>query len=115
MEEGVHLAGCRLSGRIPSAGVPRSGCRTPPPISVGGGGSSAANNMVCGLFVLCSFCVSQCMLTVSNALLMSSAIVRYAGLDRVKTVVMVLLNCVFVEWLLLKSCCLEKCGILPVM
>ena len=31
--------------------------------------------MVCGIFVWCSLCVSVCMLTVSNALLMSSATV----------------------------------------
>ena len=38
--------------------------------------------MVCGMFVWCSLCMSVCMLTVSNALLMSSAtvIVRSGGL-----------------------------------
>ena len=35
--------------------------------------------MVCGIFVSCCLCVSVCMLTVSNVLLMSSAtvIVRF--------------------------------------
>ena len=38
--------------------------------------------MVCGMFVWCSLCASERMLTVSNALLMSSAtvIVRSGGL-----------------------------------
>ena len=38
--------------------------------------------MVCGIFVWYSLCVSVCMLTVSNAFLMSSAtvIVRSGGL-----------------------------------
>ena len=31
--------------------------------------------MVCGMLVWCSLCVSDCMLTVSNNLLMSSGIV----------------------------------------
>ena len=57
----------------------------------------------------------MCMVTVSNALLMSSAtvIVRSGGLFRLKSVAMVLfmLCCaVLVEWLLLKPCCVEKCG-----
>ena len=48
--------------------------------------------MVCGMFVLCSLCVSVCMLTVSNALLMSSAtvIVRSGCLFWLKPVAMVL-------------------------
>ena len=48
--------------------------------------------MVCGMFVWCSLCVSMCMLTVSNALLMSSAtvIVRSGGLFWLKPVAMVL-------------------------
>ena len=33
------------------------------------------DNGVCGMFVRCSLCVSVCMLTVSNALLMFSATV----------------------------------------
>ena len=39
-------------------------------------------NVVYGMFVLCSLCVSVCMLTVPNALQMSSAtvIVRSGGL-----------------------------------
>ena len=37
---------------------------------------------VCGMFVWCSLCVSMCMLTASNVLIMSSAtvIVRSGGL-----------------------------------
>ena len=48
--------------------------------------------MVCGMFVLCSLCVSVCMLTVPNALLMSSAtvIVGSAGLFWLKPVEMTL-------------------------
>ena len=60
------------------------------------------------------------MLTVSNDLLMSSAtvIVRSGGLFWLKLVAMVLfLLCsdVLVEWLLLKPCCVELCGVLFVM
>ena len=60
------------------------------------------------------------MLTVSNALLMSSAtvIVRSGGLFWLKPVAMVLLllcSVVLVEWLLLKPCCVEMCGMLFVM
>ena len=38
--------------------------------------------MMCGMFVWCSLCMTVCMLTVSNVLLMSSAtvIVRAGGL-----------------------------------
>ena len=76
--------------------------------------------MVCGMFVLCSLCVRVCMLTVSNALLMSSAtvIVRSGGLFWLKPVAMVLfMLCIAVpvEWLLLKPCCVEMCGMLIVM
>ena len=48
--------------------------------------------MVCGMFVWCSLCVSVCMLTVSNALLMSSpnVIVRSCGLFWLKPVATVL-------------------------
>ena len=48
--------------------------------------------MVCGMFVWGSLCVNVCMLTVSNALLMSSAtvIVRSGGLFGLKPVAMVL-------------------------
>ena len=60
------------------------------------------------------------MLTVSNALLMSSAtvIVRSGGLFWVKPVAMVLFmlwSDVLVEWLLLKPCCVEMCVMLFVM
>ena len=60
------------------------------------------------------------MLTVSNALLMSSAtvIVRSGGLFCLKPVAMVLfMLCIAVlaKWLLLKPCCVEMCGMLFVM
>ena len=56
--------------------------------------------------------VYVCMLTVSNALLMSSAtvIVRSGGLFWLNPVAMVLFmlcSAVLVEWLLLKPCCVE--------
>ena len=46
----------------------------------------------CQMFVWCSLCVSVCMLTVSNALFMSSAtaIVSFGGLLWLKHVAMVL-------------------------
>ena len=57
------------------------------------------------------------MLTVSNALLMSSAtvIVRSGGLFWLKPVAMVLFmlcSVVLVELLLLKPCCVKMCGML---
>ena len=60
------------------------------------------------------------MLTVSNALLMSSStvIVRFGGLFWLNTVAMVLFmlcTAVLIEWLLLKPCCVEMCGMLFVM
>ena len=60
------------------------------------------------------------MLTVSNALLMSSAnvIVRSGGLLWLKPVAMMLFmlcSAVLVEWLLLNPCCVEMCGMLFVM
>ena len=60
------------------------------------------------------------MLTVSNALLMYSAtvIVRSGGLFWLKPVAMVLFmlcSAVLVEWLPLKPCCVEMCGMLFVM
>ena len=56
----------------------------------------------------------------SNVLLMSSAtvIVRSGGLFRLKSVAMVLFmlcSAALVEWLLLKPCCVEMCGMLFVM
>ena len=74
--------------------------------------------MVCGMFVWCSLCVSVCILcilTVSNVLLMSSAtvIVSSGGLFWLKPVAMVLFmlcSAVLVEWVLLKPCCVEMCG-----
>ena len=60
------------------------------------------------------------MLTVTNALLMSSAtvIVRSSSLFWLKPVAMmlfILCSAVLVEWLLLKPCCVEMCGMLFVM
>ena len=60
------------------------------------------------------------MLTMSNDLFMSSVtvIVRYGGLFWLKPVAMVLFmlcSAVIVEWLLLKSRCIEMCGMLFVM
>ena len=60
------------------------------------------------------------MLTVSYAFLMSSAtvIVRSGGLFWLKPVAMVLFmlcSVVLVEWLVLKPCCVEMCGMLFVM
>ena len=60
------------------------------------------------------------MLTVSNALLMSSAtvIVRYTVLFWLKPVAMVLFmlcSAVLLEWLLLNPCCVEMCVMLFVM
>ena len=60
------------------------------------------------------------MLTVSIALLMSSAtvMVRSGGLFWLKPVAMVLFmlcSAVLVEWLFLKTCCVEMCGMLFVM
>ena len=59
--------------------------------------------MVCGMFVWCSLCVSMCILTVLNALLMSSAnvIVRSSSLFWLNPVAMVLFmlcSTVLVEW-----------------
>ena len=78
--------------------------------------------MVCGMFVWCSLCMSVCvcMLTVSNALLMSSAtvIVRSGDLFWLNPVAMVLLmvcSDVLVEWLLLKPCCVQICGLVLVI
>ena len=60
------------------------------------------------------------MLTVSNALLMSSAIVIMRsgdlfGLKPVAMVLFMLCSAVLVEWLLLKPCYVEMCGMLFVM
>ena len=76
--------------------------------------------MVYGMFVWCSLCVSVCMLTVLNALLMSSAtvIVRYGGLFWLNPGAMVLFKLwsdVLGEWFLMKPCCVEMCGMLFVM
>ena len=60
------------------------------------------------------------MLTMSNALFMSSftVIVRSGGLfwsNPVAMVLFMLCSAVLVEWLLLKPCCGEMCGMLFVM
>ena len=60
------------------------------------------------------------MLTVSNALLMSSATlkVRSGGLfwlSPVALVLFMLCTAVLVEWLRLKQCCVKMCGMLFVM
>ena len=60
------------------------------------------------------------MLTVSNALLISSTteIVHFGGLFWLKPVAMVLFMLCsdeLVEWLFLKPCCVEMCGMLCVM
>ena len=60
------------------------------------------------------------MSTVSNDFLMFSAIVivRSCGLFWLKPVAIVLFmlcSAMFVEWLLLKPCCVEMCGMLFVM
>ena len=61
----------------------------------------------------------MCMLTVSNALLLSSAttIVRSGGWFWLKPVAMIFMLCsaVLVELLLLKPCCMEICEIFFVM
>ena len=66
------------------------------------------------LFGVLYDCVSGCMLTVSNALLMSSAtaIVRFGSLFWLKPVALVLFmlcRAVFVEWLLFEPCCVGYC------
>ena len=60
------------------------------------------------------------MLTVSNILLMSSATVSVRSsslfwLKHVAIVLFVLCSTVLVGWLLLKSCCMEMCGMFFVM
>ena len=70
--------------------------------------------MVCGMFVWCSLCASVCMFTVSNALVSATVIVRSGGLLWLKPVAM-LCSAVLVEWLILKPCCVEMCGMLFVM
>ena len=62
------------------------------------------------MLVWCSLCVSVCMFTVSNILLMSSATVVVCSgvLFWVKPVAMelfMLCSAVLVEWLLFKPCC----------
>ena len=60
----------------------------------------------------------MCMLTVSDGLLMSSAIVIMRGLFWLKLIAMVLFmlcSAVILEWLILKPCCVDMCGMLFVM
>ena len=65
--------------------------------------------LLLGMFVLCSFCMSLCRCTVSNALLMSRAVttVRCGGLFALNPVVIVLLmwcSAVVVDLFCLKPC-----------
>ena len=55
--------------------------------------------MVCGMVVWCSIWVNECMLTVLNIVI----------------VLFMMCSIVFVEWLILKPCCVEMCGILFVI
>ena len=61
--------------------------------------------------------VYVCMLTVSNALLMSSATVIWLFLLKPVAIVLFIMLCsaVLIEWLLLKPCCMEMCGMVFVM
>ena len=66
--------------------------------------------MVCGMFVCVSLYINVCMLTVSNALLMSNAtaMVRVGGIGWLKPVatgLLMLCSAVFVECLVLNPCC----------
>ena len=66
--------------------------------------------MVCGMFVCVSLSINVCLFTVSNALLMSNAtaMVRVGGMGWLKpvaTVLLMLYSAVFVECLVLNSCC----------
>ena len=68
----------------------------------------------------CLLLLSLFIIYLFNALLMSSAtvIVRSGGLSWLKPVAMVLFmlcSAMLVEWLLLKPCCVEMCGMLFVM
>ena len=77
-------------------------------------------NVVCGMFIWCSLCVSMCMLTVSNVLLMFIVTVIvcsgvYFWLKPVAMVLFMLCSAVLVEWLLLNPCCVEMCRMLFVM
>ena len=76
--------------------------------------------MVCGMFVRVSLSINVCMLTVSNALLMSNAtaMVRVGGMGWPKpaaTVLSMLCSAVFVECLALNPCCVVMSGMLCVM
>ena len=75
--------------------------------------------MVCGMLVCVSLSINVCMFTVSNDLLMSNAtaIVRVGGMGWLKPVATVLLMCsaVFVECLVLNSCCVVMFGMFCVI
>ena len=78
-------------------------------------GVGRQHNMMCGMLVWYSFIMRVCILTVSNALLMSSvtANVRSGGLFWLKLVAIVLFmlcSAVLVQWLPLKPCCVEIHG-----
>ena len=71
--------------------------------------------MVCGMFVCVSLSINVCMLTVSNALPMSTAIVRVGGMGWLKpvaTVLLMLCSAVFVECFVLNPCCVVMFGVL---
>ena len=73
--------------------------------------------IVFGMLCCLSLCSSLCILTVSNALDMSSAviIVLCGGLFLLSPVVMMLCNAVVVECCFLKPCCVGLCVMLLVM
>ena len=76
--------------------------------------------MVCGMLMCVSLSINVCMFTVSNALLMSNSteIVCVGGmgwLRPVATVLLMLCSAVFVECLVLNSCCVEMFGMFCVM
>ena len=77
-------------------------------------------SMVCGMFVCVSLSINVCMFTVLNALRMSSATarVRVGGMGWLKpvaTVLLMLCSAVFVECLVLNSCCVVMFGMFCVM
>ena len=75
--------------------------------------------MVCGMLVCVSLSFNVCMFTVSNALLMSNAtaIVCVCGMGWLKPVATVLLMCsaVFVECLVMNTCCVVMCSMFCVI
>ena len=75
-------------------------------------------SMVCGMFVCVSLSINVCMFTVSNALLMSTAMVLVGGMGWLKpvaTMLLMLCSAVFVECLVLNPCCVVMFGMFCVM